>query len=87
MKKIIIKAKNIIEGISNASTLHSLPSDIQAVINQRRSICNDCPLKTTKLGMSACSKCGCFIEAKTASLRESCPLSKWNPYQPTNNTK
>lgn len=43
---------------------------------ERMSICNDCPylIKLTK----QCSKCGCFMEAKTRLPHASCPEGKWD---------
>lgn len=42
--------------------------------DRRYSICEDCPhLTITK----QCTKCGCFMPAKTKLLHATCPLDKW----------
>lgn len=45
-----------------------------AVAAERMAICKACPeLKA----MDRCSKCGCFMEAKTKLPNADCPLGKW----------
>lgn len=41
----------------------------------RMSICIECPhlIKLTK----QCTKCGCFMEAKTRLPHSTCPIGKW----------
>ncbi len=43
---------------------------------ERMSICMQCPhlIKVTK----QCSKCGCFMDAKTKLPNASCPIGKWD---------
>lgn len=45
----------------------------QEVINNRRSICNECEYR---LGTN-CLKCGCLIFAKTKISTQRCPVGKW----------
>ena len=44
--------------------------------SERYSICLSCPLfiSTTK----QCSKCGCFMSAKTRLAKAECPEGKWH---------
>jgi hypothetical protein len=49
---------------------------VEAVMQKERmSICSTCPelIKLTK----QCTKCGCFMEAKTKLADAFCPLHKW----------
>lgn len=42
--------------------------------SRRYSICENCPhLTVTK----QCTKCGCFMPAKTKLLHASCPIKEW----------
>lgn len=43
---------------------------------ERMTICIECPhlIKLTK----QCSKCGCFMDAKTRLPNSSCPIGKWD---------
>jgi hypothetical protein len=47
----------------------------EEVYNTRMNICNTCEFfrKVDK----RCSKCGCFMEAKTRFKRTTCPMNKW----------
>lgn len=47
------------------------------VTSSRRDICAQCPFNQTRWRIQRCTKCGCSISAKTATLTESCPLDKW----------
>lgn len=40
----------------------------------RYSICEECPHLTLA---KTCTKCGCFMSAKTKLLHASCPIGKW----------
>jgi len=44
-------------------------------VEKRLTVCKECPFffKPTK----QCSKCGCFLPAKTAIANSSCPINKW----------
>ncbi len=46
-----------------------------AVKQHRLSICNDCEnlIKFSR----TCSKCGCFVNAKSSLKTSSCPIDKW----------
>lgn len=45
------------------------------VYNTRMSICNTCEF--FRKDDKRCSKCGCFMEAKTRFKRTFCPVGKW----------
>ena len=49
--------------------------ELKKRVEDRLTICKDCPffLKATR----QCSKCGCFMPAKTWLANTSCPLKKW----------
>ena len=46
----------------------------QDIIDKRRAICDDCEFK---MGLN-CTKCGCFIKAKTRVATVGCPVGKWD---------
>jgi hypothetical protein len=47
-------------------------------LNKRLSICNSCEfIRTSKLGINRCVKCGCATRLKTKLLTENCPIGKW----------
>ena len=46
----------------------------QDIIDKRRKICDGCEFK---LGLN-CTKCGCFIKAKTRVATVACPIDKWD---------
>jgi len=52
--------------------IKKVEDDIQ---KDRMSICIECPhlIKLTK----QCTKCGCFMEAKTRLPHATCPIGKW----------
>jgi hypothetical protein len=70
MKSLFTIAANAAKGVDQ-----SVP---EIVSSQRQDICNDCEyrIKTT----NQCSKCGCFLSAKTKFRQEECPLQKWLKY-------
>lgn len=49
--------------------------DDEEIIKYRMSICNSCPnlIKNTK----QCTKCGCFMVAKTKLKNAECPINLW----------
>ena len=65
--------KNIIEGYSN---LVNKDSDIEALAEIRREICNGCERNSNSL-VPYCKECGCVIAAKTRVRETECPLKKW----------
>ncbi len=67
MKKIIEGWKNVI--VEDA--------EIEALSNERMTICNDCEHKTFMVGVDICGKCLCPLIAKTRSPESSCPIDKW----------
>ena len=46
----------------------------QDIIDKRREICDGCEFK---MGLN-CTKCGCFIKAKTRVATVACPVGKWD---------
>ena len=48
----------------------------QDIVKQRMDLCNGCPelVQMTR----QCSKCGCFMPAKTKLANAECPLGKWS---------
>jgi hypothetical protein len=44
-----------------------------AIIKARKAICEGCEFKS---GLR-CLACGCFVEAKTMLVTETCPKGKW----------
>jgi hypothetical protein len=56
--------------VLNPATEHATDEEQK----RRYSICEECPhFLVTK----QCSKCGCFMPAKTTMLHASCPINKW----------
>jgi hypothetical protein len=45
------------------------------IYNERINICNSCPFLTEN---KRCTKCGCFMEAKTRLKKTYCPIDKWS---------
>jgi rRNA maturation endonuclease Nob1 len=43
----------------------------------RKTICEDCPSKISRLNMDVCSECGCALRAKLIIAKSACPLGKW----------
>lgn len=58
----------------SSETMKMVVTDSETRDN-RLSICQDCEhlIKAT----DQCSKCGCFVKAKTWLLNSKCPLDKW----------
>ena len=48
-----------------------IQEDIQ---KERYSICEECPHLTLA---KTCTRCGCFMPAKTKLLHAECPIKKW----------
>jgi hypothetical protein len=67
---------NFLSNIKKATekTIKSIAADV-TVRDSRLDICNQCEhlLQVT----SQCSKCGCFVKAKTWFSGSSCPINKW----------
>lgn len=43
----------------------------------RKTICNSCDKKETKLEIDWCMECKCLIPFKVAFKKSTCPLNKW----------
>lgn len=63
-------AKSAVNHISNG--MKNVDTNLQA---QRLEICADCPFISAD--KSRCTKCGCFLAAKTKWKSSSCPIGKW----------
>lgn len=59
----------VVKQVVNGSTIFAT-SELTAF---RRSICDGCEYKESL----RCKACGCFIEAKTKLVTESCPKGAW----------
>lgn len=44
--------------------------------DSRLTTCNSCAYRIESVNL--CSKCGCFLPAKTKLAGVSCPIGKWN---------
>jgi len=66
------KEKN---GITPLDLLRHPAKASEELASERMSICNSCPelIKAT----STCTKCGCWMTAKTKYEEAKCPLGKW----------
>ena len=51
-----------------------------AEAQRRATICASCPHVRIPLQIPICSKCGCPLSAKTKSMKSSCPINNWGPY-------
>jgi hypothetical protein len=65
--------KNKLDLLTKKSGRIVVSDDIR---EHRMNICNSCPHRIESVNL--CSKCGCFIPAKTKLVRASCPIEKWN---------
>lgn len=67
------------EVLAEQSVSDMVPTEVntQNQHDERRSICETCPSKTTFTGVDLCTSCGCVIYFKTWVKSESCPESKW----------
>ena len=43
----------------------------------RLKICDECHLKTMRLGERHCAECNCFLKYKVKLKKATCPLEKW----------
>lgn len=66
------KEKN---GITPLDLFRHPPKVSEELASERMSICNSCPelIKAT----STCTKCGCWMTAKTKYEAAKCPMGKW----------
>lgn len=72
---------NILEGAFNnlLSKVNGLSKELKELVTKRLLICKGCDIvyfdaKTRSL---RCGNCKCFINWKTHSINEKCPLNKW----------
>lgn len=73
-------------GLTKAVTHIDRASD--EVIQHRREVCQKCPMAApcqnpkNKGKVCTCTKCGCFLKAKTVVAAEKCPEGKWDATTP-----
>lgn len=48
--------------------------EVEEIAKKRIEICVSCEFFTER---KTCQKCGCFMPAKTRSVKSSCPIKKW----------
>lgn len=58
-----------------------MPAD-HPIVLERKQVCASCPSKFSIPVVGAvvgeqCIDCGCFLDAKTRTVREKCPRGKW----------
>lgn len=51
----------------------------ESIKQQRLEICSTCEHYSLKL--NSCKKCGCYLPAKTAFAKTTCPVGKWQESQ------
>lgn len=52
-----------------------LEDNVAKIAEYRYGICLECPYRRPL--SNTCAKCGCFLPAKTKSMKSKCPLNKW----------
>lgn len=75
------KLVEIIEGWKNLATGNGFNI---AEAQRRAELCVQCPFISHLTAMSnvpSCGKCGCVLAAKTRSMKSSCPIGTWGPYE------
>jgi hypothetical protein len=68
---LIQTAKEVAKDVMAGNNI--LSDDVE--INRRKEICKACEHIMSQGFL--CSKCGCFMEAKTRILAAKCPIAKW----------
>ena len=83
--------KNIKEGwlnyVKSVIAGQTLDKDLKREVDHRAKICQECPeLRIYKFTPEAvrgkCKKCGCAYPALVFAPNKSCPIGKWNKYEP-----
>ena len=91
------KIRNIAEGWFNyikARKPKGISPELEAMAEQRSSICNKCPFLQTKavrvagkaISKYRCGKCGCAFPMMVYAPQKKCPINKW-PKQNTTYTR
>ena len=70
-KGFIGSAKDVITGVVQGEGLLVT----EELHNHRMNICGGCEF--FRLEDKRCSKCGCFMEAKSKFIKTTCPIDKW----------
>jgi len=70
---MIDKLKNKLDLLAK-KTLPTMVSE--NIRDDRLNICNSC--EHSMKSINVCSKCGCFLPAKTKLARSGCPIGKWH---------
>ena len=82
------KIRNIAEGWLNfikSRKPRGVSPELEAMANQRASICNRCPFLQKKpykiggkiLAKYRCGKCGCAFPMMVYAPQKKCPINKW----------
>ena len=66
---------NIVEIVSGWKNYISKNPEVEKIAEERMNICIYCPQLNKET--NRCKICGCFMVAKTRSLKSKCPAKKW----------
>lgn len=61
--------------IGHANNVFRVKETIEKEAKRRLLICNSCPLKKVKLGVTVCGNCGCPLQALVRQNQKIC--SRW----------
>ena len=69
-------------------TTSGFPATPPDELASRMEICKACPEWDAEAfaGTGRCKKCGCSTQAKLRMATEKCPIDKWGPVEPANDT-
>jgi hypothetical protein len=72
LKKLAERTKTVADAA--AAAYHNIRVD-EVARDERMAICHACPhfIKAT----TTCTRCGCFMAAKTYLASANCPINKW----------
>jgi hypothetical protein len=71
IKSLTGTTSEVVRGVLNGDGLLVL----EDIYNERMAICNGCSY--FRKDDKRCTKCGCFMEAKTRLKKTYCPIDKW----------
>ena len=78
MPSVFQQAKNFTKAVAKHA-MNGGQGVPPAVKKSRLDLCSGCEF----LSGDRCSKCGCFVSAKTDWASERCPIGKWETYKAT----
>jgi len=70
-RNLLDSAKDVVSGMVHGEGLLVT----EEIYTTRMNICNSCEF--FRVDDKRCSKCGCFMEAKTRLKKTYCPIHKW----------